>query len=301
MSHPSPHARPFDWAQLAMLVVLWGTAYAFIKTAVITLPPSALVFVRIALAAVILTGYAYVRGRRLPPLRDKRWLWMMALGLFGNAAPFFLISWGQGEGVDSALTGILVATMPIATIAIAHFAVPGEHMTARRAAGFALGFAGVIILLGPTALADMAQSSLVAQLAIVGAAVCYAINAILARLMPETPASVSGAGMLIGGALLVAPFGILDLMAGPQIAPIAWASAFWLALGPTAFATVLLMRLARSPGPGFLAVVNYLTPVAAVITGLLIGETIGWHAVLALAVILAGVLLARKKPEHLKS
>lgn len=296
MSQPSTHAGPLDWVQLALLTVLWGTAYAFIGVAVETLSASALVFIRIALAAAMLTAYAYAHGRRLPPLRDKRWPWMLGLGLFGNAAPFFLISWGQAQGVESALTGILVATMPIATIAIAHFAVPGERMTPRRALGFALGFGGVLILLGPAAFSDMAEAGLVAQIAIVGAAVCYALNAILARLMPDTPPSVSGAGMLIGGALLVAPFGIWDLMAGPQIAPVAWAFAFLLALGPTAFATVLLMRLARGPGPGFLAVVNYLTPIAAVVTGALIGEAIGWQALLALAVILAGVLLGRKKP-----
>ena len=77
---------------LLVLTLLWGSAYAFIKHAVISFPPSALILVRIGGAAILLTGWTYARGHRLPPLNDKRWLWFGALGLFGNTAPFFLIS-----------------------------------------------------------------------------------------------------------------------------------------------------------------------------------------------------------------
>tara|TARA_R110002051_G_scaffold114257_1_gene186862 strand:- start:44563 stop:45423 length:861 start_codon:yes stop_codon:yes gene_type:complete len=280
---------------LLVLTLLWGSAYAFIKHAVISFSPAALIFVRIGVAAILLTGWTYARGHRLPPLNDKRWLWFGALGLFGNALPFFLISWGQ-QTIDSALTGILIATMPLTTIALAHIFVPGEQMNARRLAGFLLGFAGVVVLLGPVALRGLGGTGLFAQLGVLGAAVCYGINAVLARLLPDTPPSLSGAGMLIMAALLALPFGVWD-MAQMEPAPAsAWMSVLWLAIGPTAFATVLLMQIARTAGPSFLATVNYLTPIAAVVTGLLIGETIGWNALLALTIILGGVWLARKKP-----
>lgn len=281
-----------DWAALLLLTVLWGSAFAFIKHGVQTLPPGALIFVRLSLAALALTIWAYTRGRRLPPLSDRRWLWMGGLGFFGNALPFFLVSWSQ-QFIDSALAGILVSTMPLATIALAHLFVPGERMTMRAVLGLIVGFAGVTLLLGPSALAGLGGADTLAQLAIIGAAICYAINAIQARLLPETPPSVSAAGMLIMATIFTLPLGIWDLMQVENVAGSAWAAAAWLAIGPTAFASVILMQVARTAGPNFLAIANYLTPIAALLTGLLIGETIGWTVLLALVVILAGVWLAR--------
>ena len=285
-----------DWAMLLVLTVLWGSAYAFIKHAVVTLPPGALIFVRIATAAVLLTAWTYYRGHRLPPLNDKRWLWFAALGLFGNTLPFFLISWGQ-QFIDSALTGILIATMPLTTIVLAHAFVPGDRMNARRLAGFLIGFAGVVVLLGPTALSGLGGTGLIAQLGVLAAACAYGINAVLARLQPDTPASLSGAGMLIMAAILAAPLGVWQLAHAPHIAATAWMATLWLAIGPTAIASVMLMQIARTAGPSFLAVVNYMTPIAAMVTGVVIGETIGWNAALALAIILGGVWLARSGPK----
>jgi drug/metabolite transporter (DMT)-like permease len=292
----TPSAQPTvqDWLGIGVLTLLWGSAYAFIKHGVETMPPGALIFVRIGVAAILLTGWAYMRGRKLPPLRDKRWLWFVALGLFGNTLPFLLITWGQ-QNIDSSLTGILVASMPIATVALAHFFVPGERMNARRTAGFVLGFSGVVVLMGPEALEGLGGASFLSQLAVVGAAICYGINAILARLIPDTPPSVSGAGMLITATFLSAPFALWSLNGLETVMPTAWMAVVWLAVGPTAIASVLLMQIARSAGPGFLATVNFLTPLAALATGWLIGETIGANALLALAIILAALWLARKK------
>jgi drug/metabolite transporter (DMT)-like permease len=292
MTGHASHPTLRDWAMLLVLTLLWGSAYAFIKHAVATLPPGALIFVRIATAAALLTAWTYYRGHRLPPLRDKRWLWFAALGLFGNTLPFFLISWGQ-QFIDSALTGILIATMPLTTIVLAHAFVPGERMNARRLAGFLIGFAGVVVLLGPTALNGLGGTGLIAQLGVLAAACAYGINAVLARLQPDTAASLSGAGMLIMAAVLAAPLGLWQLVHAPHVAASAWLATLWLAIGPTAIASVMLMQIARTAGPSFLAVVNYMTPIAAMLTGVVIGETIGWNAALALAIILSGVWLAR--------
>lgn len=291
---PLPHAPSLrDWAALILLTVLWGSAFAFIKHGVQSLPPSALIFVRIALAATVLTGWAVARGHRLPALRDPRWLWFCGLGFFGNTLPFFLVSWGQ-QHIDSALAGILVATMPLATIAMAHALVPGEQLTVRRLTGVVVGFFGVVLLLGPAALSDLGGRDVWAQLAVVAAAICYGINAILARLLPDTAPSVSSAGMLICGTIFAMPLGLWDLAHLVHVDGTAWAAVVWLAAGPTALASLVLMQVARTAGPNFLAIANYLTPIAAMITGALIGETIGWSAMLALAVILTGVWLARK-------
>ena len=92
MTSHTPHPTAQDWLGLIALTVLWGSAYAFIKLAVVTMPPATIAFLRIAGAAIVLTGWTVLRGRRLPPLNDKSWLWFAAMGLTGNALPFFLIN-----------------------------------------------------------------------------------------------------------------------------------------------------------------------------------------------------------------
>lgn len=283
-----------DWAGLLLLTLLWGSAFAVTKHGVETFPPGALISVRIAIAALALTAYTYARGRRLPPLSDKRWIWFTAIGLFGNSLPFYLIGWGQ-QHIDSALAGILVTTMPLATVVMAHLFVPRERMTLRRVAGVAIGFGGVIVLLGPSALSGMGGADTLAQIGVVLAAVCFAINAILARLLPRTPPSVAAAGLMIPAALFAMPIGIWDFGNADAIAPTAWLAAVWLALAPTALAAVVLMRVVARTGPNFLAIANYLTPVAAVTLGFLIGETIGLNTLAALTVILAGVWLSQSR------
>ena len=271
MNQSPPRPTLEHWILLGILTVLWGSAFAFIKYSVDYLPPAALIFVRLSVAAMVLLAWAVFRGRRMPALTDKRWLWFIGLGFFGNTLPFFLIAWGQ-QSIDSALAGILIATMPLATLGLAHVFVPGEKMDMSKLGGFLIGFGGVVILMGPAALSGLGGDSFLAQIAVVFAASCYGINAILAL-----------------------PFGVWELSQTEGVTLGAWAAVIWLAVAPTAIASVMLMHIARTAGPGFLAIVNYLTPIAAVITGVIIGETIGWNALLALAVILAGVWLSRRK------
>ncbi|HAQ35938.1 MAG TPA: EamA/RhaT family transporter, partial [Alphaproteobacteria bacterium] len=161
---PLRAAGPTEWVLLGILAATWGTAFAFITFALEAAPPAALAFARLGLAAVILTAWAYAIGERLPKLSDKRWLWFIALGLFGNALPFTLIPWGQ-QFIPSAVAGILLAFMPLMTVALAHV-FTDERMTRLTAFGFAIGFAGVIVLIGPAALGGLVAGDFIAQLAV---------------------------------------------------------------------------------------------------------------------------------------
>lgn len=284
-----------DWALLLFLAALWGTAFLFIRLTLDSLPPAALSFSRLTLAAVMVTIYAYWRGHRLPPLSDPRWKSFALLGFFGNALPFFLIPLGQTQ-IPSALAGILLAVMPLSTVALAHF-FAGEKMTGWKLTGFLIGFAGAIVLIGPAALAGIGGPTFLAQLAILAAALSYAINVILTRRAPATHPAVLAAGALICSSIWGAPFGLWQLAANEQPATLhGWASLVWLAVGPTALATVLYVGLIARAGAGFMALVNYLVPIVALFTGLAIGEAISWNAYLGLVIILAGIALARRTP-----
>ena len=96
------------------LVMLWGTSFMFTSISVETVDPLSVVFFRVLIAAVILTGVVYFRGQQLP-FKGKDWLSFAVMSVFGNALPFFLISWGQ-QWVDSGIAGMIMAIMPLMTL-----------------------------------------------------------------------------------------------------------------------------------------------------------------------------------------
>ncbi|MEO1038553.1 MAG: EamA family transporter [Pseudomonadota bacterium] len=284
------------WGGLALLALVWGGAFSFIAVAVETLPPSMVAFARLALAALVLTGWAVWRGRRFPPITDQRWLWIAALGFFGNTLPFTLIAIGQ-QTVPSGVAGILMGMTPLAIIAAAHFVLPGERMTVRKGAGFLIGFSGIALLMGPSAIEGLWRADFLAQLIIFAATLAYATNAILYQAGPETPPSIVAAGSLITAAVLAAPLAIFDLVTGPPIAPssASVAAVIALALFPTALAAIVYMGIARQVGAAFIALINYVVPVVAALIGLALGESLGWTSLAALAIILSGIFIARRR------
>jgi len=219
------------------------------------------------------------------------------MAALGNALPFYLITWGQ-ERVDSGVAGILMATMPLTTIGLAHFFVAEESLTRNRAAGFLLGFAGVCLLVGPELLLRLGGGSslLGRQLAVVGGAVCYAVNTILARRLPDTtPLVTSACVMLVATAMmtLVGGVGFLrSLFSAPAAASL---SALWLGIVSTALAMLIYYRIIVSSGATFVSMMNYFIPVVAFLGGVLaMNESVSWRAIAALVVILGGVLIAQR-------
>lgn len=285
------------WGGLAVLALTWGSAFAFIRVGVETLPPSMVAFGRLTLAAIALSAWMIHRKRRLPPLVDRAWLWLLALGLFGNALPFTLIAIGQ-QTVSSGVTGILMGMTPLAIIAAAHFVLPGERLTVWKAAGFLLGFAGIVILTGPAALAGMLEADFLGQLVILAATLCYATHAISYQRMPEMAPSMVAAGSMICAAVLAAPLALYDLLTGPPLepAPASLGAVVVLGLFPTALAGIVYMAIARHVGAAFIAMINYVVPIVAAIIGVVLGERLGLNAFAALAVILAGIAIARRRP-----
>jgi drug/metabolite transporter (DMT)-like permease len=286
-----------EWALLAALVAMWGSAFLFNKLGVASVPPATLVAGRLALGAIVMLAIVYVRGLRLPPL-GPIWLAYCVLGVLGNAVPFVLITWGQ-QFIDSALAGILMAVMPLATLVLAHFLVRGERMTSGRIFGFALGFAGIIFLMEPAAVAGVggAAQQILAQLAILCGALCYAANSVLARLFVKTDFTLAAAGTLLVPAVLMLGVALVHdrpWTLHPTFA--STASIVWLGVGPTAIATICYFRLISSAGPTFMSIVNYLSPAVAVFLGVaLLDEEPGVSAYAGLSLILSGIALSQRR------
>ncbi len=289
------HPRPLtDWALLFALVAMWGSSFLFNKLGLMSLSPGFIVAGRLTLGALTLVAVVYAKGMRLPP-PGRIWVAYTVLGVVGNCVPFYLITWGQ-QSVESALAGILMGAMPLATLVLAYFIVH-EPMTRFRAAGFVTGFCGIVTLMEPAALSGLGGSTVrvLSQLAILGGALCYATNSVLARLLIKEQFLVAAAGTLLVSSVIAIPLLILKdgtLLASPT--PRSLLAVIWLGVGPTAFATICYYRLISSAGPTFMSLVNYMSPAVAVFLGVaLLGETPALSAYLGLVLILSGIALSQ--------
>ncbi|MEM7025341.1 MAG: DMT family transporter [Pseudomonadota bacterium] len=289
MRRPASH-----WLMLFALVAMWGSGFLVIAIAVRAFSPSVFVMLRLVLAAVLLTGLVYAQGLRFPA--DSRfWLSSLLIAVSGTCMPYWLITFGQQE-VESGLAGILMGIMPLSTMAMAHFFVAGERLNPLTVVGFALGFAGLAVLVGPSALLEIRGQSdlLIYELAILGAAFCYATNAIIARHRPPADPQVAAAGAILVGGVVMLPLGLWSAPAELAAAPIGplWALLVSTVV-QTALGTVVFLRLVVVAGPSFTSFINYLIPVWAVLMGMIfLAERPGLGAFAALGLILGGIALS---------
>jgi drug/metabolite transporter (DMT)-like permease len=176
---------------------------------------------------------------------------------------------------------------------LAHFFVRGERLNATKAAGFVVGFCGLVVLIGPHALLEFRGqgTDLLHELAVLGGAVCYAIGAVVARRRPPADPMVAAAGVMLAGSAVMLPIG--GWQAGAQLLtapPAPLAAMLALAIVATAIATVVFLRLVAIAGPSFTSFINYLIPVWALLMGVIfLGEEPGIRVVIALALILFGI------------
>jgi drug/metabolite transporter (DMT)-like permease len=288
--------RLADWVMLMSLTLMWGTSFLLTKIAVGGLPSELVVAGRLVVAAVLLVPFAWLLAAR-PAAGARLWIFYVLIAISGNVLPFSLIAWGQ-RFIDSGLAGILMAIMPLATLGLAHFLVPGEQMTRYRAGGFLLGFVGVVVLMGPDAFSDLAngEGQLLPMVAVLGGAISYAVSSILARLRPPSDALFSAASTISLASLMMVPVlfitGDVTLDPAPEAPQLI--AVVLLGVFATAIATIVYFRLVKTAGPSFVSQLNYFIPVWAVGVGIVfLGEKPEPNHLYALGLILCGLLVTQ--------
>lgn len=299
-------ARPLDWALLAGLVGLGGSSFGFIRTAVSTIPPVAVSAGRLWVGAIFLFAVMRLARRKFPPLIVKSadgprlhlsWASMLAVSAIGYTVPFFIFPWAQ-QFIASGLAGVYMAFMPIWTLGLAYL-FANETLGRAKLAGFALGFAGVILLMGPDVVGGAAKSSLLAQAGLLIATLCYAVSVILSRRTPPIRPRVFACGTVLGAAIMSTPALFFTEMRPEEWTLASMLSVVALGIGPTGLAGLFIIMLVKRAGAGFMALANYLTPIWAVLAGALVfGERLGLNVFLALAIILAGVAVSQRRPRR---
>jgi drug/metabolite transporter (DMT)-like permease len=277
------------WAAFAAASIIWGVPYLFIKIAVdhgVTAPD--LAWGRVTLGALVLLVVAW-RAGTLGSVW-VRWRWLLAFAVAEIAIPFPMLAIGE-ERVPSSLAAIMVAAVPLIGAILALRFDHSERPTPIRALGLAIGFGGVIALVGLDVAGN--RGELLGIGAIMITATGYAIGPMLIkhRLAGLDPRATMGASLALAS-LLLAPWAALDT---PSRTPSAGAIGAVVVLGLlcTAIGFVVYAILIGEAGTSRATVITYVNPVVAVTLGvLLLGEHPGAGAVAGLLLILAGGWLA---------
>lgn len=274
---------------MLVLSLVWGGSFFFIAVLVRELGPFTIAFGRTSLAALMLL--LIIRLRNIPFPSDPKILFQLAImGLLNNLIPFSLIAWGQ-RSIDSSLASILNATMPLWSVLLAHLLTKDEKLTPNKLLGVLMGFCGVIVLIGPDALAGIGAQVL-GQLAIMAAAISYAFAAIFGRRFRGLPSLVPAAGMLTSTAIMSLPLaffieGFTTLRPTPQI----WLALIGLAIVSTAFAYILYFRLLSEAGVTNTSLVTLMIPLSALLLGVLfLGEQVTITLLLGMVLIIGGLI-----------
>lgn len=283
-----------NWIALIALGLLWGASFMAIALALEGFGPVTVAAGRIVLAAVTLGLAAMVLGVGLE-VGARVWGFALAMGFLSNALPFFLLAWAQ-QHVASGFAGVSMAAIPLFVMGLAHFLVPGDAMTRLKVLGFALGLSGVLVLIGPGALARSgAEAEGLARILCFAAAASYACGAIVTRRCPAVHPLAFSLIALMAASVMIVPVALAveGVPAWPESVRPLLALAY-LGFGSTAAATLVLVGIIRSAGPSFLSQVNYHVPVWSVLLGaVFLNEVLPPQFLLAAGLILAGLALSR--------
>ena len=288
---------PLTWAMLVVLSLCWGASFFFTGIAVTELPTFTIVVLRVGLGAAALWAVVLASSASVPKT-PSFWCAIALMAVINSVVPFLLIVWGQSH-VPSSLASIFIATTPLFGVVLAHVMTADERMSMPRVAGVVCGFAGVVVLIGPGLLREVG-TDLLAELSILGGALCYALASIYGRRFSRDgiPPLVIATGQLTVSTALLLPLAFFIDRPWALAMPSAATSAAVLGLAfvSTAFGFLLYFRILATAGATNLMLVNFLVPVSAIMLGVaILGETLRTEHLIGMALIFAGLALRDRK------
>jgi drug/metabolite transporter (DMT)-like permease len=282
-------------AMLALLVVIWGSAFPGLKVLGERLDPYQMTWFRYALFP--LAYGTWMALRRRPTFRavtGNDWLAMGLLGIVGVIGYHFPLNWGLHgpDGVTAATGAILVATTPLFTLLLAA-ATGRERPTWMAWAGSAVAFAGVaiVVLLGRGRVElDLAFKALV----ILVAPASWAVYSVYTRPFVQRYGGLFTTGATLSvGVLALLPLGLwYGTKPLEGLAPIHWSWLAFLAILSTILGYAMWNAALKHRTASQVSVYIYFNPVVAAVVGtLFLRETLtGWFLA-GSALVMAGVVL----------
>jgi len=272
----------------ALMSVIWGIPYLFIRIAVAEIQPAVLVLARTTIGAAILLPIAVTRFDLRPVL--ARWPWVVAFALVEIAIPWVMLGSAE-QHLSSSLSGLLVAGVPLVGASIAIVSGGADRFGRTAVAGLLVGLVGVLAIVG----ADFQTSDSTALLEMVVVVVGYALGpAILARRLAGVPSVGIMASALALSALIYVPIAAAQWPAAPPSVTVFIVVAI-LGVVCTAVAFILFAALIAEVGPVRATVITYVNPAVAAILGVLVlSETLSPAMAAGFALVILGSALATR-------
>ncbi len=304
---PTAGRTALNFIVFFFLAIAWGSSYYWIKIALLEIPPTQIVSLRVTIASIGLVVLMGLYKQHLPRTLEL-WKKMSILSLLSIITPFMFLSWGVTQ-ISSALTGVLNGTIPLFTVCIAHYFLPDERLNRTKFMGLVFGFSGSVLLVKAgqaeatinslAAANSNPQGALLGALAVLFASMCYGFGAIyVKKKLSHVEATTKATTVTLIAAVVLTTIHIVITLAQSKplslpVQPNTWMALIWMGLIGSCFAYVAYFWLLKEWGPTRVSFVMYLAPLVAVTIGTIaLKERAGPELIIGGTLVLMGVAIA---------
>ena len=287
-----------NWFLLILLSAIWGGPFTLNKMALDSFTPEVIVAGRLISGSVFLVALIYFLYKRFS-INLAQVNYYLFMSLVGIVIPFIAIITGQ-KNIDSAMAGILMATMPISTILLSHLFLDDEKMNKQKFIGFIISFLGVFFLIyrDDLFIDNSISETFESQLLVILGATLYAFAAIYGKKYKITDPLSASTGTILFATFFMTIYLIFIDQSKPSYSNLLLdMNILLLGVLCTAIATVIYFQILQSEGASFISMMNFLIPLWAILFGIIIlNDQFSWNYILGLLVILFGIKLANSIP-----
>ena len=277
------------------LGLVWGCSFLFIKQGLTFLTPFGVAFGRCALGALTLTIYLKVRKLNLPT-DPKVWFKLWIVSLLLNSIPGVLFAQAQTE-VTSILAGIINATTPLMTLLVMLLVFREEKIDSNQIFGLVIGALGIATVFGVWN--GFGSNPVWAIFMLLAAVLCYGISFPYSKryVIPlQMPTEVLAATQLLMATLTLIPFYLVDGIAEDSYGVIPLLSMLALGIFGSGFAYIWNFHVIKEAGSAIASTVTYITPLVAVVMGLLfLNEPLTWNEPMGGLIVLLGAAISQNR------
>ena len=277
---------------MIFLAFVWGSSFILMKRGLVVFSYTQVADLRMGLAWLSLIPFVWNQLKKTP---KHFWIPLGVVGLFGNGIPAFLFTKAQTQ-LDSSLTGILNALVPLFTLLIAVF-IFKTKVKRYNILGIFIGLSGAIWLVAGDGV--VIKNAHYAWFVVV-ATICYAIslNTIKNYLGEVNPIHIAGLAFFFAGPPTLFHLFSTDFLEIMNTNEEAWSALgyiFILAVVGTSLAVAIFNKLVARTTAIFASSVTYLIPIFAIMWGVIDGEKIALQQIFGTAIIFAGIYLVNKQ------
>jgi drug/metabolite transporter (DMT)-like permease len=281
-----------DYFLLAILALIWASAFFNIKIATYSYGPLTIAFLRIFFGAIPVVILCYFKKIKIEAFSDD-WFWFASIGIINLVIPFFLIAYGV-QKVQSNLAAILMASTPLSASLIAHFFTKNEKINLIKSAGILIGFSGIVFLFSDNILIN--ENNFTSALLILCGSTFYVIGGLLTLKISNKRNENVTASILIWGSIVLLPISLFieqPWNLSPRLD--STLSLIYLGIFSTGIAWLLRFYILKHNGLVFQAQVAYLIPIFGVILGyLILKEAITSKVIISLLAVIIGIFIVKK-------